>query len=268
MLQLRKAAAKFGLAAIIASTACFQTATAAENLDYEIFGFSADGKYFAYEEHHSENTDGWGYSKISIIEVAKDKFAFGTPFEEQATESTASDWNDNKPKDRLAETIDKEMRMRTRKRATAAFDKMKPFQKGHTRYFASPWDFTHDGSSARFSVVVFSYNLGNIENTKMMRLDLKNTDLGSRDNCYGGKLKGLNLVITNEKTGWTKVLSKGKRVPKSRGCPLSYRIERVVSLGGLRSQGSLAIFIRYGTRGFEGIDGRTMVITTRIPSHW
>jgi predicted secreted protein len=55
-------------------------AFAGDAADFAALGFSADGRYFAYEEFGVQDGSGFPYSNIFILDVAEDKWAGGSPF--------------------------------------------------------------------------------------------------------------------------------------------------------------------------------------------
>lgn len=55
-------------------------AFAGDAADFAALGFSADGRYLAYEEFGVQDGSGFPYSNIFILDVAEDKWAGGSPF--------------------------------------------------------------------------------------------------------------------------------------------------------------------------------------------
>ncbi|OEO29148.1 hypothetical protein VW23_026890 [Devosia insulae DS-56] len=55
-------------------------AFAGDAADFAALGFSADGRYLAYEEFGVQDGSGFPYSNIFILDVTEDKWAGGSPF--------------------------------------------------------------------------------------------------------------------------------------------------------------------------------------------
>jgi predicted secreted protein len=55
-------------------------AFAGDAADFAALGFSADGRYLAYEEFGVQDGSGFPYSNIFILDVAEDKWVGGSPF--------------------------------------------------------------------------------------------------------------------------------------------------------------------------------------------
>lgn len=78
-----------------------------------------------------------------------------------------------------------------------------------------------------------------------------------------GETRGFRLTLSHE--GTTRVLNDDLSLPRSRGCPLRYRIERlVVHRETDRAPAHFAVIVLMELIGYEGADGRYLAITGKL----
>ncbi|MEM8750080.1 MAG: DUF2259 domain-containing protein [Pseudomonadota bacterium] len=231
----------------------------------KVLGFFQDGKYFAWQSYGVGDGAGIPYGRLEIINVSDDSWAKGSPFKTSFTEEDVNESQELSPRLWLA---------REEKRALDALNEMAAptLQElgdvaDYTIRFHMPaFQMGTIPKTARFSMVGYRLNYNSNSNTKAHRLELDEMQLPTGSDCSHdeGNQTGMKLSLIDEKAETTTVLTEDKRVPKSRYCPLGYQIEKVVSHNNTDGSTSLAVILRYTTRGFEGADGRLMAITTRI----
>jgi predicted secreted protein len=70
---------------IVATT----SATAGDNAERAIIGFSPDGRYFAFEQYGVQDGSGFPFSEIFIVDLDANQWVKGSPFREKAEEDGA-----------------------------------------------------------------------------------------------------------------------------------------------------------------------------------
>src|SRR5262245_14111400 len=78
----------------------------------DFIGFSADDRYFAFEEYGVADASGSAYSTIYVIDLAEDRWAPGSPFHDEGIEDSQT----------LAETRAKAMALAKPKLAELAIE--------------------------------------------------------------------------------------------------------------------------------------------------
>ena len=64
-------------------------ALAADAADRAIIGFSADGRYFAFEEFGIQDGSGFAYANIFVLDLEDDKWVEGSPVRVQKREDAS-----------------------------------------------------------------------------------------------------------------------------------------------------------------------------------
>lgn len=212
------------------------TSLLAEDIAFRrIIGFSADGNYFAFEQSGVLNGSGEAYSDIFLIDTRKNSWVDGSPFRARGG--------------RGPDGV-RRVRHEARQKARPALREYGIREKGVvlasnpiTELSALPNRVTvasHRALNALDRALVFSID----------EVDVPT----SRCRAYTGKpVKGLVIRVRRD-NGRDEVLHEDDRIPQSRGCPTSYRIEDVVRLNK-RGGGAVYVviysFISSGAHGEE-----------------
>ena len=205
-------------------------------------GFSNDGKYMAFETYGISDGSGHGYSKITMINVAKNTWV-ASPLKtgteaDMYTEAQARAANRAKADKQLAA-----LGIVDGATGTHAFSRKITDLTGYT----SPVRF------ARF--VSSTYQIGDFE------LNLTETPASSAQcNVYTPPArKILELTLKNRETNNTQILQKDTKLPSSRFCPESYQIADVFI-----HEKRLVVFLNMFSPGFEGNSMSYLAVTGTI----
>jgi len=240
------------------------TAAVAETTKLHIHGFSPDGSKFIFEEFGVSDGSGIPHASLYAIDVTTDSYLDGTPFRSNFTETDAQQLEGSKPDDFIAaaENIAREQL----KKLSADFMKtLGPTTKGTVRAQHSPFQL-NPANPIRFSTKGYELNYSSTEGTKGWSLDLKPIEFEAKSSIckdWRDTEYGFRLVLTNEETKSVRVLNEDRRVPKSRSCPQNYHIENVITHQS-KDVISVAVIVRYASRGFEGYNGRLLAVTGQI----
>jgi predicted secreted protein len=208
-------------------------------------GFSKDGRYLAFEEYGTQDGSGFPYASFYVIDVAKNSFASPEVTvrleQETATEQMA--------------------RARAKLRAAAALKRFRIIAGNTGTLLVSRLltDITaYDRKdSADERKINFAEVIGSMYREGDYDLILRPSNAEVKDCTYlDDPPKKLELLLRDNNAEKTLVLQKDASLPASRGCPMSYEMQRVYVY-----QNFIAVFLNTYHMGFEGPDMRYMVIT-------
>lgn len=233
-------------------------ATASDAAETLPLGYSGDGRYFAFEEFGTQDGSGFPYSSIYVIDVEANAWVEGTPIrvlleDEAATLGAAhakamgaaapliAKHHISEPAVVLASMPATEV---VENRSAITFD---PF-------------YRHSGGSlpvSKADLWAARYAL------EAQAEEISPVPEPCKD--YGEPVQALTLTLTDLKTGGAKIVHKDQSIPKSRGCPTGYDIDKVVARAGFVEDPKLVVLIGVYTRGFEGLDRRYIAIPVSPP---
>ncbi|MBL6431498.1 MAG: DUF2259 domain-containing protein [Alphaproteobacteria bacterium] len=250
--RVRRLASGLTLLAGLALAALPVPAAAGEFAQVDLLGFSRSGSHFAFEEYGVQDGSGFPYSNIYVIDVGGDSWVSGTPLRR------LDEVDDSQPLD-FAEEL---ARTRTANREAAqpvlAMTGVAGF--GQTVGHNPPTERTSDPH-----LMIATTNLSAPMIGGPVTLALQEIPVAKPGNCPDGfgTIQGMKLTLTYE--GKTRVLADDSHIPKSRGCPLRYRIERLVTHTPVFNGPTyFAVLVLMQRIGFEGPDGRFLAITGRL----
>jgi predicted secreted protein len=228
-------------------------AMGAERALLNVIGYDADGKYFAFEEYGIGDGSGGAYSHIYVVDLAADKWVYGSPFSVDTLEDA-----------------DPEAKPLAQVRAEAlakAQDKLKPLKIGTP---ASILALNGDGEHGDMQRMRFwTPNCCGPDRTEDTAFTLALTTLPAKgaDDCQDSYAEGqavLGFMLTLDDGGDEVVLHRdGDTLPRSRGCTLAYGIYTVVAQ--MNSGGSRVAIIESWPFGFEGPDRRFIAVPIDSP---
>jgi len=214
-----------------------------------VIGFSADGRYLAFEEYGTLDGSGLAYSNIYFIETVKNSFA-AQPVKVELEDETATE------------------AMARLKAKTSAAANLKKFK-----------IVAGNVGDLLVSRLITDLNAGRIEAfgdeknqivkftdfrtsdyfTDEFELALKTSEVKNKQcETYEMPVFKLDLTLKNLRSDnkTPKVLQSDKSLPESRNCPLAYSIQNVYTY-----KNHIAVFMNVFTTGFEGPDMRFMAVT-------
>lgn len=209
-------------------------------IDY--VGFSADFRYFAFEEFGIQDGSGFAYSNIFVVDLATDSWVVGTPVRVQAESET---------------TTLVEVRAQAAQQAADhvdEFDITVPVE-----IAAMIGDGVPDTDAASLSFGAPGYLPGAVSGA--YRLDLTTFETTAVSPCeewFGVDPRGYALSITDK--GGERLIHRDAGLPRSRGCPVDYRLHSVLMpFEGATLSNAVAIISVY-PGGFEGPDRRFLAV--------
>lgn len=238
---LVRRAAELAFCVLLAAT---MPAMAGDRALFEPIGYSADGRYFAFEEYGVQDGSGFAYSNIYVVDLPADKWIYGSPFHAQAPETEP----DRPLADIRAEAMGK------------AAEKLDPLG---VVVPAEILALIGDGVADEGKVLSWSTPAccgpGQTQDDGLS-LGLDTFPADSPMACEGliGD-KALGYVLSFSRDGESAELHRdGAVLPRSRGCPLDYRLYAVLAPFE-QAQPRVAIVSVYPF-GFEGPDRRFLAV--------
>jgi predicted secreted protein len=232
--------ALFALALVVFPLA----ATAGDQADREIIGFSPDGGTFAFEEYGVQDGSGFPYSNIFLVETDTDQWVEGTPVRIRIDDESA--------------TL-QDARAQARAEAQAFLDE---HQIGpHFFLIASNpvTEVSADPHEVRFIPRPM------VGNSIEWAVALTEKELPAPD-CpegMGGPFQGFKLTLIDP-DGSERMLHDDAAIPESRSCPLSYGISDVITAYPDGGEPVLVVIVNVFALGFEGQNRRFLAVTTRF----
>lgn len=184
-----------------------------------IIGFSPDGNYFAFEQSGIKNRSGEAYAHIFIIDTRENTWVKGSPFRTKATGRKALQRARRKVRARARSAL-RRMNIR-RKGVRLAYNPITEVNSNPHRVAV----MTRRTIKALDEPLVFSIKEINVPTKRCRRLTRK-------------PIKGM-VISVRRQGGREQELHSDQHIPKSRGCPTSYRLEDVIRL---KKRGGGAVF--------------------------
>ncbi len=240
---MKRNAAKAGLALLAASglvPGLTGSAIGGDRALIGYLGYSGDGRYFAFEEFGIQDGSGFPYSTIYIVDLAADAWVEGSPYRILLEDEEAD----------VVEARDTALEQAEAKLESLEID-IPAFEIAHHA----------DGETGDAHRLEFGTPRYGLEPPQDLHvLELETFPAPSPEDCttfIGEEALGFALSLDGEE-----VHRDTGTLPRSRGCPLDYRIHAVVTLPEWNvngSSGSLAVIASHPF-GFEGADRRFLVV--------
>lgn len=242
-------AAASGAALLLAGAALALLAAPAIAGDRALFdpiGFSADGRYFAFEEFGIQDGSGFPYSNIYVVDLPEDRWVPQTPLRLRL---------DDEGEPLIAA---RERNLEAAQPVLSGLEIAVPAQ-----IVALIGDGAFDPEARAIDFGIPGYLPGTVENDYTLGLETFDAEArASGEPCetyIGGSAKGYALSLAGD--GEFRELHRDQgRLPASRGCATGYRLYGVVlPMNGQDLDAGVAIVSVY-PHGFEGPDRRFIAV--------
>lgn len=224
-------------------------ASAADNAERAVIGFSPDGRYFAFEQYGVQDGSGFPYAEIFVVDLDANQWVKGSPFRQRLD-------------DELAPVS--AARASAAKAASSLLGKLKTTEPGKMLAAQLPTQAVADRHRIGFDPFYLSQT-----NQKGDRYTLK-LDLvpfAAPESCYAedGKQMGFKLTIKDNESGQEKEVHKDISIPSSRYCPRDYDISDVITYRPASGTSRQVALIGVYMRGFEGVNRRNIAVPFALP---
>ena len=211
----------------------------------DFIGFSADGRYFAFEEFGISDGAGFPYSSIYIVDLPNDRWLPGSPYRAEIEEEVSFE-------DYSADPA-REQALAAAAPALARLAIRQPAQ-----VLAMIGDGVPDTDGQRLDFARVGYFPG--ETADAYTLTMEMFPLDSSEPCeeyLGEKAKGFALTLSGTEA---REVYRDASVPASRVCPLDYRIYAVVAPQFASDLSSAVAIVSVFPLGFEGPNRRFIAV--------
>jgi predicted secreted protein len=229
-------------ASLLGVLALAGAALAGDRALVDIIGYSQDARYFAFEEFGIQDGSGFAYSSIYIVDLKTDSWVVGTPVREQADDEAVS-----------LSQIRAEVQLQ-------AAEEIRGFGIEWPAEYAALLGDGAPGSDGRtLSFGSPGYNPGDVSGNYELRLStFPTTAAAPCADWFSVEPMGYQLIIADN--GAERLIHRDGALPRSRGCPVTYRLYGVVlpfNAGSIRD--AVALISVYPS-GFEGPDRRFIAV--------
>lgn len=216
---------------------------AADRALANIIGYSQDLKYFAFEEYGIQDGSGFAFSSYYIIDLEKDRWVVGTP-----VRAIAEDENESL----------EEIRLRAAQEIAPRFKNLAVNVPADVLAYIGDGAPEHDGRKILFG---FPSHAGPDDISGRYTLQLGETQVAAASPCiewFGEAAIGFSLSVEDHDS--EREIHNDRNLPRSRGCPIEYRITGVFAPHYTADIAHTVALISIYAHGFEGSDRRFIIV--------
>jgi predicted secreted protein len=223
---------------------------AADAADRSILGFSADGRYFAFEQFGVQDGSGFPFSEIFIIDLEMDSWLEGTPVRVRLEDETQS----------------LEAARRKAKDDARRYLQVAGIE-DNARVLASNSVYQEVPDPRQLIFRTFYTSFGHLEpidpdDDNVISLQLEEIVLPTPEGCPLGDIPmaGFLLKAKSASEPYQEV-HRDTKIPTSRACPLKYSLSDAIvfSTAGGQTQ-RIVVLVNVFSLGFEGPDRRFIAV--------
>jgi len=209
-------------------------------IDY--VGFSEDHRYFAFEEFGIQDGSGFAYANLYVVELASDSWVLGTPIRVQADDENESLADIRAEARRQAQSHIEGFRIAVPVETIALIGDGVPDNDAQSLDFGLP-GYEPGAVSGRYSLSLSSFPASAVSPCQ---------------DWFGMEPKGYQLQLVVD--GAERLVHRDETLPRSRGCPFTYRLYGVVMPFMANSLDNALALISVYPGGFEGPDRRFLAV--------
>jgi predicted secreted protein len=255
---------RVGTAILLALALVAKPAAAGDGAALNMIGFSADGRYFAFEQYGEQDGSGTLYSIITTLEVASDRLVKGSPT------TVTMDADDPKlGKEPRKVQLDR-IRAKAAAEAAILFKQLGIVRAGNVvasaRRSRSVLMLDAEDVKAARHAAVSNLSLPADSFGPDAQLVLRDFDIAlprCKHLVAGEHPSGFGLTL-ERKSRPTIHLHRDQTIPSARGCPDRYGLADAMALPLPDGSAALAVLIQYFYQGLEGPDRRFLAVTGRV----
>lgn len=217
---------------------------AQDNTTTEVTHASSDGRFIAFFEEVVLDGSGAPSSSFRILDTIKNKYIFDKTIanfhvnEDESAEATVFAQQRTDLLTLAKSTLDKNKLKAQKITPVVDYSTLNKGGNYMNEKLTAKGEFTVRGQQYSFEVAKIPASPSHFANKDMLSW------------CIPEYEPNMYSLIVNGKT-----VHRDERVPRSRGCPLEYGVDKVYDV-----HGKVVVFIRYTKIGFEGPDFRTITL--------
>lgn len=222
-----------------------QLAAAGDFAEFRSLGFSPDGSIYAFDQYGIQDGSGFPYAERYFINVVNDTYVKGTPFKVRIDDENASiEQAQDMIVDQSANLID-QLNIRA--------------EVGRLSAFNPSTELSGDAFKISYQSTAYEPNPND-----PFEVSLEMFDTAPKPHCsdFMENVQAFRLKLKTPPDAISQTIYEDKSVPKSRNCPIEYRMGGVVTFEKFQKPSlSLHLFlVLVKSYGFEGPDGRWIAI--------
>lgn len=221
-----------------------QLASAGDFAEFRSLGFSPDGSVYAFEQYGIQDGSGFPYAERYLINVDNDTFVTGTPFKLRIEDENASLGQVRELVAEQSANLINQLKIRVENGRLAAFNPSTEVSSDALQisYHSTPYE-------------------PNPNSALEVSLEMIDTIPQSPCSDFMENVRAFRLTLKTAPDAETQTIYEDKSVPKSRLCPIEYRMGGVMTFEDYQAKIDIHVFlILVKNIGFEGPDGRWIAI--------
>ncbi len=239
MLQLNSRIIVFALAALVAAAG---PATAGNRALAQVIGYSDDARYFAFEEYGEQDGSGFAFSNIYVVDVDADRWVIGTPVRNRAEDYATS----------IADIRARSLAEVRPRIADLGID-----NPADTLALVGDGETDPEAASLTFGLPGFM-DPGSLRGRYGLSLEMFPSETAA--DCSGLMQDTLGFALSISHGGMTYTVHRDDTIPRSRSCPLDYRLYGVFQPFQGQDPSRAVVLVSVYPRGFEGPDRRFIAV--------
>lgn len=245
-------AAALALISLLAAPAALAS-DAAESL---ALGYSPDGRFFAFEQFGIQDGSGFPYSDIFVLDLDANSWVEGTPIRVLTQDETATLGPTRAASTAAAAPILARHKV-GEPALVLASNPATEVREDRDSVVFDPY-YRHMGGSVPMPTTDI---WGERYEVRVTATDVSPLPEHCKD--YGEPVKALTVTLTELKSAKVTTVHQDAVIPKSRGCPQGYDIDKVVAPAAYGEDGRFILLVGVYSFGFEGRDRRYIAIPAR-----
>lgn len=233
-------------------------ALAADAAESVALGYSADGKYFAFEQFGIQDGSGFPYSDVFLLDLDTNHWIDGTPIRALIEDEMATAGAARAKSSAAAQPILAKFKI-AEPALVLASTPATEVQGERSSLTFDPY-YRHMGGSGPSPPAELWGERYEIKTTSSDILPVP-------EHCkdYGEPVKALTVTLTELKSGKTVTVHRDAAIPKSRGCPQGYDIDKIVAPAAYSQDRRFVALVGVYSFGFEGQDRRYIAVPAGLP---
>jgi predicted secreted protein len=208
----------------------------------DVIGYSENTNYFAFEEFGIQDGSGFAYSSIYVVNLDTDSWALGTPIRVRANDET---------------TPLSQVRAEAQAKASENLEALDIDLPAELVALAGDGVPGEDAQTLRFGAP--GYSPGAVTGDYELRLSsFATTAVAPCAEWFSVDPMGYQLVIAS--AGKERLIHRDEALPRSRGCPVTYRLYGVALPFNAGSVEAAVALVSVYPGGFEGPDRRFLAV--------